>query len=222
MSILAYWYTHESMIKKNVLEQLYGGKKHSMKKISTMLDCSVHRVEYWLKKYRMPRRSISEAIYRMHHPKGDPFTLCPPKTAEDYILFGIGIGLYWGDGTKANLSAIRLGNTDPELLKTFLNFLVRFFDIKVSDCRFGLQIFTDINPEEALDFWSKKLKIHKRQFYKVTVTRSGSLGTYRRKSQYGVVTIYYQNRKLRDILVHLLHHRSLREVQKEFLKERQE
>ncbi len=208
------------MIAKNVLEKLYVRKKHSMKEISIMLNCSVHAVEYWLKKYSMPRRSISEAIYRMHHPKGDPFTLRPPKTKEDYILFGTGIGLYWGEGTKANLSAIRLGNTDPELLKIFLKFLVRFFNIRLSDCRFGLQIFTDINTAEALDFWSKKLRIHKRQFYKVTVTRSGSLGTYRRKSQYGVVTIYYQNKKLRDILVHLVQHRSLSDVQKEFLKTR--
>ncbi len=206
------------MIQKSALERLYGKKKHSMKHIATELGCSVHRVEYWLKKYEIPRRSISEAIYHMHHPHGDPFTLRSPKTPEEYLLFGMGIGLYWGEGTKANLSAIRLGNTDPELLKTFLKFLVLFFGIRVSDCRFGLQIFTDISAEEALDFWSKKLRIHKRQFYTVTVTRSGSLGTYRRKSQYGVVTIYYQNRKLRDILVHLLHHRNLRDVRKEFLK----
>lgn len=193
-----------------------------MKEISTQLNCSVHTVEYWLKKYAIPRRSISDAIYRMHHPKGDPFTLQSPITIEDFLLYGIGIGLYWGEGTKANLSAIRLGNTDPELLKIFLQFLVRFFGIQAKDCRFGLQIFTDINPEEALDFWSKKLKIHRRQFYKVTVTQSGSLGTYRKKSQYGVVTIYYQNKKLRDILVHLLQHRSLSDIQKEFLKPRPE
>lgn len=203
------------MIEKIVLQHLYEKKKCSMKEISLSLQCSVHTVEYWLKKYKIPRRSISEAMYRKHNPKGDPFAFSPPKTTKDYILFGIGIGLYWGEGTKADKYAIRLGNTDPALLAVFLQFLSRFFSIRVSDCRFGIQIFSDTNPKEVLDFWLKELKIHKRQFYKVTVTRSGSIGTYRHKNTRGVVTVYYHNRKLRDALVHLLHHRSMRSIQRE-------
>ncbi len=169
-----------------------------------MNSCSVNKVQYWLTKYAIPRRSIGDAIYQWHNPDGDPFLYDPPRTAADHALFGMGIGLYWGEGTKANLGAVRLGNTDPALLATFLAFLIRFFRIRKEDCRFGLQIFTDIDPDEALDFWIKRLKIHRRQFYKVTITLSGSIGTYRRKSRYGVLTIYYSNKKLRDALVALL------------------
>ncbi len=203
------------MIKKNLLERLYVKKKLSMKEISEHIGCSVHRVENWLKKYSIARRSISEAAYIKHHPKGDPFRFDPPKTSKDFLLFGIGIGLYWGEGTKANKHSIRLGNTDPELLKVFMKFLARFFSIRSKDFRFCLQLFTDINPADALDFWRKKLRIDRRQFYKITVTPSGSIGTYRKKSQYGVVTIYYHNRKLRDGLVHLLRHQSSRVIGKE-------
>lgn len=131
------------------------------------------------------------------------------------MLFGIGIGLYWGEGTKANKYSIRLGNTDPELHKIFLKFLVRFFRIRISDFRFGLQLFTDIEPKKALDFWRKELNIHPRQFYKITVTPSGAIGTYRQKSKFGVLTIYYHNRKLRDALVHLLSHRNPAVIRKE-------
>jgi len=109
-----------------------------------------------------------------------------------------------GGGTKANLGSVRLGNTDPALMKVFLTFLERFFRIRRQDCSFGLQLFTDMDAEKELDFWSKRLKIHRRQFYKVTVTLSGSIGTYRRKSRYGVLTIYYNNSKLRNLLVDLL------------------
>lgn len=76
-----------------------------------------------------------------------------------------------------------------------------FFAIPKTDLRFGLQIFTDINPRTALDFWVKELKISRKQFYKITVTKSRSLGTYRQKSQFGVLTVYYLNKKARDILV---------------------
>ena len=70
--------------------------------------------------------------------------------------------------------------------------------------RFGLQLFTDIDEKKALDYWVGKLKVRKNQFYKVTVTMSGSIGTYRKKSEYGVVTVYYNNTKLRNKLVELL------------------
>ncbi len=32
-------------------------------------------------------------------------------------------------------------------------------------------------------------------------TRSGKIGTYRQKSAHGVVTVYFHNKKLRDILL---------------------
>jgi hypothetical protein len=192
------------LISKALLEKMYVKERKSMKAISVKLRCSVHKVQYWLAAYEIPRRSISDAIYQWHNPKGDPFRFDPPRTIEDQILFGIGIGLYWGEGTKANRTSVRLGNTDPALLEIFLKFLVRFFGVQKGDFRFGLQLFTDIDQKEALDFWSKRLKIHRRQFFKVTITPSGSIGTYRRKSRYGVLTIYYSNYKLRDALVELL------------------
>lgn len=190
--------------KKSALEKMYLREGKSMKTIAEELHCSVHRVQYWLQKFNIQRRSISEAIYQWHNPNGDPFLYSPPRTSKDHILFGMGIGLYWGEGTKADQNTVRLGNTDPALLKNFLAFLERFFQIRRQDCRFGLQIFTDINQNEALDFWIKQLKISKSQFYKVTTTVSGSIGTYRQKSRYGVLTIYYNNKKLRNLLVKIL------------------
>lgn len=94
--------------------------------------------------------------------------------------------------------------SDPRLLNEFINFLVTIFKIRKNDLKFGLQIFTDINPEKALDFWCRELKVSRTQFQKPVVTLSGSIGTYRRKSKNGVVTLYYNNKKARDILMSLL------------------
>lgn len=192
------------MISARDLRRMYVREKKSMHAIATQLNCSIHRVQYWLAKHAIPRRTASEAMYRWHNPDGDPFRFKKPRTPRDYILFGIGVGLYWGEGTKANRHAVRLGNSDPYLLSTFLDFLSRFFGIQRTDCRFGLQLFTDCPEEQALDFWTRKLKIRKHQFYKITRTRSGSIGTYRRKNLHGVVTIYYHNHKVRNLLVDFL------------------
>lgn len=175
-----------------------------MAQVADALGCSIHKVEYWLKKYGIDRRSRSDAGYLRKNPLGDPFNLKTIDTKDDAYLYGIGIGLYWGEGTKANQYSVRLGNSDPCLIATFIEFLVRLFGVKRADLRFGLQIFTDINQEEALRYWSKTLKVQASQFYKPHVTKSIRKGTYAHKSRFGVVTVYYNNKKLRDIIVNAL------------------
>jgi len=116
----------------------------------------------------------------------------------------MGLGLYWGEGNKANIHSLRLGNTDPELIKTYMSFLITLFGVKKENLKFGLQIFTDTKQEVALYYWVNKLDVKPSQFYKITVTISGSVGTYRHKSKYGVLTVYFHNKKLRDIVVNML------------------
>ena len=192
------------MLNKETLFHLYCGEKKSMQEIADRLNYSLHTVSYWMQKYKIPIRSRSEATYVRRNPGGDPFSFIKPETFEDIKLFGLGIGLYWGEGNKKNPNSVRLGNTDPRLLEEFISFLLRTFSLDKNDLKFGLQIFTDIDPEIALDFWVKKLNIDRSQINRPVVTKSGSVGTYREKSQYGVLTVMYHNKKLRDLLVSLL------------------
>ena len=192
------------MITENMLRKLYFQDKMSAMMISKYLDCSLHKVNYWMDKYDIKRRSISEAIYNINNPNGDPFLMQKIDTVEKAKLFGMGMGLYWGEGNKANKYAVRLGNTDPELLNMFIKFLIEIFNVKKEDLRFGLQIFTDINPKTAKDYWINALNIKEHQFYKTVTTISGSIGNYRFKSKYGVITVYYHKKRLRDILVEML------------------
>ena len=117
---------------------------------------------------------------------------------------GLGAGLYWGEGTKAKKGSVRLGNTDPQLILKFIEFLTEICGVEKNRLIFWLQILSDIFETEALDFWAKKLKINKNQFNKITVTKARSLGTYTRKSRYGVLSVYFHNTKLRNILVDML------------------
>ena len=192
------------MIEKEVLEKLYFKDGKSMKDIAKQLGCSQHKVEYWMQKHILKIRTISDAVYLKNNPNGDPFKFVPPKNAKETELFGLGLGLYWGEGTKADKGAVRLGNSDFMLIEKFIEFLVEIFSIRHSDLKFGLQLFNDVSTVEALDFWRKKLKIDKSQFYKTVITKSRAKGTYRKKSKYGVLTVYYHNRKLRDLLVGML------------------
>lgn len=192
------------MIKKEFLEQRYLKEKKSMQEIAQELKCSHTQVSYWMEKHNILRRSISEGVYIKNNPNGDPFIFKKPATVEDGILYGMGLGLYWGEGTKMNKHSVRLGNTDPELVKTFIKFLEKFFTIRCEDLRFSIQIFSDMNPEQVLKFWVKELGVAPEQFSKTTISISGSMGNYRKKSKHGVLMLYYHNKKMRDALVGLL------------------
>ncbi len=186
------------------LSNLYIDQHKSALEISRLISCSPNRINYWLKRYKISKRTISEAIYIKHNPGGDPFKFVPPKNLEEAKLFGLGIGLYWGEGNKANKNTVRLGNSAPALLNIFIKFLIKFFRINKKDLKFHLHIFSDIDINDSLIYWTKKLKVGKKQFYKPFVTKSGSLGTYKNKSKYGVLTIYYGNIKLKNKLISLL------------------
>ena len=188
-------------VNKALLKELYLGKSLSMMQISKHLGCSHHKVAYWMSEYGIERRNRSQAVYLINNPNGDPFAVKPPRTPNEYILYGLGVGLYWGEGTKSNKNAVRLGNTDPGIIKCYIKFLEKLCGVDKSSLKFGLQIFSDINVETALEYWTSSIGISRSQFYKPVVTKSGSLGTYRNKNLYGVVTINFCNTKLRDILV---------------------
>jgi hypothetical protein len=188
-----------------ILKKLYVDRKKSASSISAELGVSTTKVNYWLKKFGIKKRSISDAIYVKNNPLGDPFKFNKISNQKEATLFGIGMGLYWGEGTKRSTTSVRLGNSDPELIRVFIIFLRKIYSIDRKRLKFGLQIFQDIDSEKVLIFWSKYLKIPLSQFYKPIVTISNKKGNYTRKVEYGVLTIYFNNKKLRDVLVGEIH-----------------
>jgi hypothetical protein len=188
------------MINRDILSDLYLNKRFSSAIIAGVLHCSGHKVDYWLKKHRISKRSISEAVYEKKNPDGDPFKIIPITDFSDAFLHGLGIGLYWGEGNKRDKYAVRLGNTDARLIKKFIEFLQKSYDIKKDKLRFGLQIFNDVDPQRAIAYWIRVLDIRAGQFQKPTISSVRGPGTYKNKSTHGVMTVYFNNKKLRDVI----------------------
>src|SRR3989338_2509593 len=88
------------VIQEKQLRDWYVRDKKSAQEIANILRCSAHKVNYAMEKFQIQKRSISEAIYVKNNPNGDPFKFRKPRTLREAILFGMGMGLYWGEGTK--------------------------------------------------------------------------------------------------------------------------
>ncbi len=190
---------------KKMLLKYYIKEKKSIFEIAKIFEKSETCINYWMSKHGIKKRTISEAIYLKNNPNGDPFKIKKPNTLYLAELKGFGLGLYWGEGNKKNKNSIKLANTDPLLIKKFIEFLVKILGAEKKKIRFSLQVFSDVDPNEAKKYWLDKLRVKSDQFCKkTTVTQSGKIGNYKEKNKYGVLTIYYNNTKLRNILIDML------------------
>ncbi len=183
-------------IPKTELETQYQSGK-SMWEISRQFNCSVHKVVYWMDKYKIPRRSRSDAMYEKLNPQGDPFNIKASFTKDDILLLGLGLGIYWGEGNKVTPQSSRVTNTDPNMLKVFIRFLRNICGVKMEKMGFSLICFNDSDKNEVVKFWSKELDIPSEKFGKITQIPPQGKGNYKRKSQFGVCTISVGNIKLK-------------------------
>jgi len=172
-----------------------------MAEIAKMHNCSVHKVEYWMDKYGIKRRSRSEATYVKRNPKGDPFRVKGHLTAHEKFLLGLGVGIYWGEGEKVTRSQIRVSNTDPRVLKAFIMFLRKICQLQKRKITYSIVCFNDTKPNTARNFWARELKISPEKFGKITQIPPQGKGTYKKKSKFGVCSAQASNLKLKSWLM---------------------
>ena len=189
------------IINKIQLEDLYSHGQ-SLAETAITLGCSVHKIKYWMSKYKIPTRSISDAVYLKLNPTGDPFKIKDDLSKDDMFLLGLGIGIYWGEGNKSEFtSALRVGNSDPGLINAFINFVKDIYGLENRRFSYSIICFNDSDPVTVRAYWSKQLKISPEKFGKITVIPQQGKGTYRKKSLYGVCTVQANNIKLRKLVL---------------------
>jgi len=186
---------------KKKLEGLYNSGL-SIKDISDRENLSYPLVRYWINKYKIPRRSLSDATYAKRNPDGDPFEIRKKLNRKDSELKNLGLGIYWGEGDKSpNNTSVRIGNTDPILLKKFREFLRKIYKVKEEKIKYGLILFNDAKESDAIGFWRNHLGIKRKQLGKITIIPPQGKGTYKRKSKNGVLNINFTNKKLKQIIL---------------------
>jgi hypothetical protein len=188
--------TNKSLISKETLVLHYHSGK-SMADIAKQLHCSIHKVVYWMDKYNITRRTRSEASYLQQNPTGDPFSIKLELSKEETFLYGLGLGIYWGEGEKVSKHAIRVANTDPYVIKTFVLFLFNICGVEKRKLSYSIVCFNDSDPDKVKSYWANELKTDKENFGKIVQIPMQGKGTYKRKSQYGVCTATVSNIKLK-------------------------
>ena len=183
----------------NRIRELYGQGK-SAREIGDIPGCSWRQVISCMNNHGIPRRSRSEATYLKANPLGDPFYIKSHLSLEEERLKALAIGLFWGEGTRRNQVAVRISNSDPELLKVFVAFLRTICNVRPDKICVELILHADVKPADASQYWSQQLRIPPSQFSKPTIIPSRGRGTSTHRVKWGTATIRVSNVRLRRLL----------------------
>lgn len=104
-----------------------------------------------LKRRAFWNKEIKEAYDGYAPPLNDP-------------MFTLGLGLYWGEGSKWSRSEVALSNSDPKLCRTYLKWMRDYFGHE----RFSILVhhYHPKNDYEVRLFWSEQLGIPLEDFRK--------------------------------------------------------
>ena len=83
-----------------------------------------------------------------------------------------GLALYWGEGRKTDWATTSITNTDPQILQFFIKWLKSVHNIKPTDMRVALQLYSDMDIQKEITYWSDVLKLPTTQFIKPYIKSS--------------------------------------------------
>ena len=115
-------------------------------------------------------------------------------------LWMIGTALYWGEGAKekstkkkARGSRVRLSNSDPNLIRIFLKWLVKICKVPKKEIYFRISLHETAKErlDEVQEYWAKVTNFPLENFRRVT-WKKNKIGTNRKnigKDYYGVLRV---------------------------------
>jgi hypothetical protein len=101
-------------------------------------------------------------------------------------LFIAGMTIHWGEGDKLTQYQVRVGNTDPRMIRVFVKFLYEVCNVPRQRVHAHLLLYPDLDPILCKNYWIKKSSLSQSHFRK-SVTIEGRHKT--RRLPYGVCYI---------------------------------
>lgn len=184
---------------------------YSMKQIAVSLAVSKGSVSNWVRDIKLSKEVLANInnqymIGREEARKtrlknttlrhNELFRVCK----EEIIPFSLrdlwiaGLMLYAGEGNKSSIVSnqhIEVANSNADILRIFIQFLIKVCCIPKGKIKVRLILYKDINVEQAHNYWSKKLGIPMIQFGKAFIKPSYKDSPYRhlRRSVYGTAHV---------------------------------
>ncbi len=108
----------------------------------------------------------AEKEKRLQFAENEALNVIHSVNTKDTAIIEIALALlYLGEGTKAK-DETGIGSSNPDILKFFISGLRGIYNVPLEDIRCELHLRADQNPEKIRAYWSKELKVPKKNFTK--------------------------------------------------------
>lgn len=195
--------------KLDEIKDLYYAQKKHMSQIARHYNVSIDAVASFMRRHNLKRRTPAESN-GINFERGNPsFVRRPSLTDYEKRLEVAGIMLYWAEGYKSvHGNTVDFANSDPVMIKVFLNFLRTSFVIDETKLRVYLYCYSNQNVEELIRHWSSVCRIPRSQFSKPYV-RTDFNTEQKRKMAFGMIHVRYNDKKLLLEIKNMIHSYSL-------------
>lgn len=112
-----------------------------------------------------------------------------PKSCSLEKLKIIGASLYWAEGYMASRHSFVFANTDTDMVKLMMCFLIKICKIPLNRIRGRVNIHPHLDINEAAKYWSKISGIPLKQFHKPLLAVSKASKQKRKTLPYGTFRI---------------------------------
>lgn len=111
--------------------------------------------------------------------------------------------LYLGEGAKSEHDGVRFGNSNPNIIRLFLDLFMKCYQVDVSKFRIRIQCRADQNFKSLEKFWRAVINMHGVRFYP-TWSDKRTIGKPTKRQEYmGVCCISYLDTKIQFELVNV-------------------
>lgn len=136
------------------------------------------------------RRRSGETKRRTHRRRANEVRAHAKAQAPELSadpLWVAGVVAYWSEGSKRS-NDIRFANSDPDLVRLFINWCERYLDRALHDMRCTLHLHAGQDEAAEIAYWAAVTRIHPERFGKTFIKPPGT-GHRKRVLYHGVATI---------------------------------
>lgn len=148
------------MLTEVYLRQEYYGKRRSLNQIGAEHGVSPAAVAYWMDKYGLKRRSVSEGVYCRWNPE-ECFQIREPSSEAERLLKAVGLVIHWCEGLQKTDSTVAITNTNLNMLKLWKAFLLDIFGVNPSKLRVHLYVHQNQDGEANVKLLNLMRQWHK-------------------------------------------------------------
>ena len=151
--------------------------------IKRELEISKSTASNWLHKYPLSHEQLDKLQFHNEH-RIEAFraTMAKKKQAlfdaavgdqEKFIgnltekeLYLCGLALYWGEGGKTQYANLTFANTDPRMIRFFLEWLRRAIHYPNDHIKIKMHLYKDMSIEDEMKYWGEVTGLSVEHFVK--------------------------------------------------------